>query len=363
MSPISALQHDSCGSVRVGSRALWVCRDTRQYDGSTATVHGAIVPNSASWTDFDKAGNPSIIHDAPRGAGSTGSNSVLLMYGGSYNPSDAEPFYPVPVNECPTRGFCSGGTRYAIWPGQPPMIASATDSQAVLAYTWIRQNHEEKLQPVAADQPTTLYKVEYNLAAQTSDLAPNTTTVNAAFWQSGEWGFGAYGSLVYDNVAYLYGQNEDRTAVALAKVDTDGVEDRSKYLYYVDGEWISTLPSLANPSVSIDNLGLGRQGTFYFSEAFECFIWIGEYENDSNTTMNFKITTAPAPEGPWIEPYTIYSAPLGNGTFGGYSIQAHPSLVRDSPTNRSIYLSFTQQWSQDTFGGSYVTPLIYLQLQ
>ena len=72
------------------------------------------------------------------------------------------------------------------------------------------------------------------------------------------------------------------------------------------------------------------------------------------------VSTAPAPEGPWIEPYLLYELPGGNYTLSGYSIQAHPGLAANE---EEIYVSYTKV---DAFGnnfGIYTQPLYKFEWQ
>lgn len=85
-----AVTRDSCASVRVGDRALWTCRDTEVF--VNGQVELPLTVNTASWTDFNSDGTPKI-GTGPVGADSSGSNDVLLMYGG--HPNSTPAFYPV----------------------------------------------------------------------------------------------------------------------------------------------------------------------------------------------------------------------------------------------------------------------------
>lgn len=79
---------DSCTSVGLFGREFWTCRDSQS---STA-----FISSSASWTDFNSDGTPS-----------------LTMYGTN---SDEVAYFPVQADECGgSAGACPDGTRYAIW--------------------------------------------------------------------------------------------------------------------------------------------------------------------------------------------------------------------------------------------------------
>ena len=352
-----SVSRDSCGSVKIGNRALWTCRDTEPYNVTSGQSQLPLVPNTASWTDFNSDGTPKIQSGAAKGAGSSGSNDVLLMYGGS--PTSYPAFYPVLSDECPDSGVCSDGTRYAIWPDSPPLVTNTAADGTVTAYTWINQNHINGLSPVTEPQPFTLYKFTFTPPSADSDTLPSVSSVDETFWTAGQWGFGDYGNVVQDGIAYLWAQNYNDTGVALAKVPVASIEDKSDYEYYVGGEWTSTMPALGDSSAFIANAGAGRQGTFYYSDHFSSYIWIGQ--GGLGVTADFYITTAPDPQGPWVEPYVIYSGENGDGPIGSYSLQAHPDLLSSTSEN-AIYLTWTQQFQSSTYG-AYVTPLVYVQFQ
>lgn len=379
-----SLSRDSCGSTLIGSRVLWVCRDTKGYknDGEGP---GHIVPNSASWSDVNSDGTPRIVHNAPAGSGSNHSNPVVLLYGGSYNTTDSRPFYPLnATDEDAPYGFnYTANTRFATWPGQPPMVANSSGS-VISAYTWIDVHDiftNTSGEEVTSNQPTSLYRFDFNTdVSAESDAPPMPTQVNERFWPQDEWGYGAFLAFVNGSTAYLYAQNDNRTAVALARVSINSIEDIDSYQYYVNDAWTKTRPSLTESSAYIPNLsGPTRQGTVYWSPPFQSFIYIGsdgkQTVNASHTCdlptngqsglgcLEFFISTAPKPEGPWEEPSYFYSVPKGNGTLGAYSVQAHPEYVPNPQTNKSMYITYTQRWSEGTYDGGNVHPLIYLEFE
>ncbi|KAF2722118.1 hypothetical protein K431DRAFT_284318 [Polychaeton citri CBS 116435] len=353
-----AVTRDSCASVKIGARALWTCRDTEPYyDGSG---HLPLITNTAGWTDFSADGSVAITSSSnPVGAGSDGSNPILLMYGG--NPTSTPAFYPVLSDECPDSGACSDGSRYAIWPDSPTLITSdsVASSGSATGYTWIAKAHISGLTALDRNPAHTLYKLTYT-ATGDSNALPSVAVVDENFWAEGEIGYGRYGGLVQDGYAYLYGQTDpDNKGTALARVPVDRVENKSEYRYFVSGAWTDQQPAITDSDAIISNAGAGGQGTFYYSEHFQSYIWIGQ---GNYNHANFLITTAPAPEGPWIEPYDLYQGANGdNGIAGGYTLTANPALLKD-PSENAIYLSWTQQFDGNTYG-AYVTPLVYLQFQ
>lgn len=350
-----SVTRDSCGSVKIGDRALWACRDTEPWNGTSGVL--PLIVNTASWTDFNADGTPKIITNGPVGADSDGSNPILLMYGG--HPDSLPAFYPVLEDECPDGGVCEDGTRWAIWPNSPPMVTNSAPDGSATAYTWIPKSHLDVLSPLIPEPARTLYKVTYTPTTDDNAL-PSVAVVDEEFWAEHEIGYGDYGNVVRDGVAYLYGQTNAEQGTTLAKVPVESVEDRSQYQYFVNGAWTSTMPGINDTSAIIPNAGAGGQGTFYYSDYFSSYIWIGQPAMSG--TADFMLTTAPAPEGPWIEPYQIYQGANGDSEIaGGYTLQAHPALLKSADQN-GIYITWTQQYEAETYGG-YVTPLVYITWQ
>lgn len=116
-----AINRDSCGSSRIGTRAFWTCRDSQPY-GSNGIPTLPLWSSSASWTNFNADGTPG-----------------LQQYGGG---GSRNPYFPYEADECNgnTAGSCNDGTRYALWPDSPPLVTS-TVNNIVTAYTWIRKKH------------------------------------------------------------------------------------------------------------------------------------------------------------------------------------------------------------------------------
>ena len=345
---------DSCGSVRIGDRALWTCRDTETWNKASGEGELPLIANTASWTDFDQDGTPKI-QTGPIGADSDGNNQILLMYGG--HPKTYPTFYPILRDECPDSGVCDDGSRWAIWPNSPPMITIADGNGGpTIGYTWIPKAHLDVLTPLISEPARTLYKITYQETSKKSRL-PSVSVVTENFWRRGEIGYGDYGNVVRNGIAYLYGQTGSPKGTALAKVAVNDVEDPKQYQYYVNGGWTKERPGINDTAAIIPNAGAGGQGTFYYSNYFSSYIWIGQAAYSG--TADFYLTTAPSPEGPWTTPYQIYQGANGDSSFvGGYSLQAHPGLLR-SPDQKGIYLSWTQAFETETYA-AYVTPLVYV---
>ena len=352
-----SVSRDSCGSALFGSRVLWTCRDTEPYDASTGQSSLPLITNSASWTDQGSSG-PSLTTGTTVGAGSTGSNTILNMYGG--NPTTLPAFFPVQADQCPTNGVCSDGTRWAVWPNQPPLVTGTDSSGNIVGYTFIPNSHLNGLTSLNPEPSCTLFETSYSSSSSSDDL-PTVSIVNENFWAAGQISYGSYGGVVNDGTAYLYGQTDQNKGTTLAKVPAGSITDLSQYQYYVDGAWTSTMPGINDTSAIITNAGAGGQGTFYYSTYYSSYIWIGQAA--ISVSADFYITTAPAPEGPWITPYLLYSGANGDSGLGGYSLQANPALLPSGDASENaIYLTWTQDFQTSTYG-AYVTPLVYLTFQ
>ena len=327
-----ALNRDSCGSTLFGTRALWVCRDSQHYD-SDGIPNLPLFTSSASWTDLTPGG---------------GSN--LTMYGQNNDQS----FYPLVPGNCDSNqaGVCPDGTRYPLWANSPPLVTSTSDD-LVVGYTWVGNYHISGLTNLIANPAVTLYKVSYTPGA---DGLPTSEIVNSAFWAENDIPYGNYGSLNQDDVLYLWGQGSNGK-VALAKVSADQVDNSSQYQYYVNGDWTSTKPAISDDSAYIESSSAGGQGTYYYSNPWASYVWIGQAS--SSVSADFYITTAPAPEGPWAEPVNFYSGVNGNYSLGAYTLQANPAL--SSAEDNVIYLTYTKTDAVGDNVALYTTPLIKVE--
>jgi hypothetical protein len=312
-----------------------------------------LIANTASWTDFNEDGTPKI-QTGPVGADSNGHNPILLMYGG--HPKTYPAFYPILADECPDSGVCEDGSRWAIWPNSPPVMTNTGDDGSAVGYTWIPKAHLDVLTPLIPEPARTLYKVTYHPTSNRKRL-PSVSVVQENFWKRGEIGYGDYGNVVRDGVAYLFGQTDSPKGTALAKVAVDAVEDKSQYQYYVNDRWTKRRPGINDTTAITPNAGAGGQGTFYYADVFASYVWIGQAADSGEA--DFLITTAPSPEGPWIKPYQVYQGANGDSTIaGGYSLQAHPGLLKSQDQN-GVYLTWTEQFEIETYG-AYITPLVYV---
>ncbi|KAI0394592.1 hypothetical protein F5Y17DRAFT_466209 [Xylariaceae sp. FL0594] len=321
-----AINRDSCGSVRVGDRAFWTCRDSQPYD-STGHPEFPIWSSSASWSNFEADVTPD-----------------LLMYGGE---NSRTPFFPYQPDECNgnTAGGCPDGSRYALWPDSPPLVASTVNNVVTIFST------------DDPDPPTTLYKMTYDLNNPDRNALPTTTVVNEHFWARNSFPYGTYGNVAKDGVAYLFAAPSNGH-IALAKVPLDSIEDTSAYQFWVNGAWTSTMPDLNNAGANIPNASAGGQGTYYFSEIWNKWVWIGQA--GISVSADFFITTADSITGPWEPSVHFYSGQTGTYYLGAYSLQAHPGFNDAGVRTNNIYLTHTKN---DQLGDSavYSTPLIYIE--
>ena len=357
-----SLQRDSCGSVRWGDRALWVCRDTEFLidDSYTLLVNGTFAnftTSTASYTNFKWDGT--LDFEPVKATPYLNYTSQLTMYGSN----NAESFYAIQADECDQNqaGSCSDGTRFAIWPSVPPTIASEGPDGSIEAFTFIRNEHiTDTLGVVTPEPSTSLYKLTYSPSVEgEGDTLPNVQIVTERFWQENQFAYGDYGTVVHNGWAYLYAQNSKQD-VALAKVPVTSYDDQSQFQFWVNGSWSKEVPSSINDTAAyLTNAGAGGQGTYFWSDAWNCFVWLGGPALFPVPTLY--VSTAPEPQGPWIEPYAILNVVGGNYTLPAYSFQAHPGLV-SNPWSKEMYISYTKV---DGYGstdfGIYSQPVYFLQ--
>lgn len=371
-----SLNRDSGGSVRFGDRMLWTYRDTQLCNPDGSVKMFPIISSTASWSDLVSSNGhtrPEIQVCSDSGGRSDPlKTNVLLQYGKN---SEHQSFFPVPgphICDAPA-GNRSDGTRIALWPDQPPLVTSAPGSDHVVAYTWVKKSHIGHDLSVKTENPgTILYKTEYKPSKWPGgkhDL-PKTSIVNENFWQQGEIAYGAYGNLVFEGYAYLYGQIDHKTA--LARVPISSIETRSAYEFWQDSTWTTQLPSLSSSSIEIINANASGQGTYYFSPHWRRIVWIG---GDIFPGAECYICTAPRPEGPWTKPEIFWTGPRGNHALGAYSIQAHPGICgwfenagdregEEKGRRNEIYITYTKNDEAEKGDVAvYTTPLVYVEFE
>ncbi|KAL8354839.1 hypothetical protein RB601_000553 [Gaeumannomyces tritici] len=348
------LNRDSCGSVRMGGRTLWTCRDT-QFNRPNGLPELRIISSTASWSDdgdlVDGAADPGSCAELLASgdvAGAAEIRNKLLLSSGRlrmYGKQSGSAFFPLLDGQCSSNqaGLCPDGSRYTIWPDSPPMAVGSA------AYTWIRKFRVNgALQPFVVDPGTALYKVEHKEdGGADAEALPSASVVKGDFWADHEISYGAYGNVVHGGYAYLFAQlspSGGAGAVALARVKADdgpaAVEDRSRYEYFVAGSWTGNMPRQADAAlVAVPNASAGGQGTYYYSEAWGRFVWIGQA--GLRVTAEFFVTTSPAPEGPWEQPVPFYTGAGGNYSLSAYSLQAHPALVPRGCDGQAMVISWT----------------------
>ncbi|GFZ44918.1 hypothetical protein JCM24511_02644 [Saitozyma sp. JCM 24511] len=338
------LDRDSCGSVQWGDRVLWTCRDTGYLDGDT---YVAFFSSSASYTNLDGNGSLALGTATITAPSGTEYPAALTMYGDNHNHS----FFPIQTDDCGDNqaGSCSDGTRWAVWPNSPPLVTSDSGNGTIIAYTWIKNSHLTDALALLVDDPSTsLYRI--SSVTGENDTLPAVELVDEEFYQAGTFAYGNYGGMVINDTAYLYAQSSTG-AVALSKAPVDSVEDVTTYQYMVDGSWTTTRPSINDTGAELKATA-GGQGTFYFNQAMDSYVWIGQGEGGPD----LYVTTAPTPWGPWSSAEQVFTFPNGDTAdgIGAYSMQAHPEFS-DIAANQ-IYVSYTKANT-----GGYETPLYLLQ--
>lgn len=348
-----SLVRDSCGSTAWNTnRLLWVCRDTQDM-GTDGLPEFPAFSSSASYTNFNKDGS---IPWQPIAENDFGYTSELIMYGKNHNKA----FYPLTYDECNDNqsGQCGDTSRYALWPNNPPMITDINADGSILAYTWIPKTHIlPNLASLDSNPAASLYRVFWQPEAEgpKSSKLPQAELVNETFWGDDVLLYGTSGNIVRNGTCYLY--TEARSGgLALAKVPVGGVEDRSQYNFWVNGAWTTEMPNINDTSIGIAATA-GGQGTFYYSDTWESYVWIGQ--QGGTVDPDFYITTAPNPMGPWIAPQHFLHVQTGNFTLGAYSMQAHPGL-RANPWTNDIYISYTRNDVIDN-KNLYTQPLYHIE--
>lgn len=325
-----ALNRDSCGSVRVDDRMLWTCRDTQGF-GSNGKPTLPVWLSSAAWTNF---------------------NGLALPDTHMYSTSNRNPYYTQLQSECPNNsaGVCGDGTRYAIWPDQPPVI-TAKNGNIWTGYAWIARQHiRDDFSSVVKDPKVSLYKFVYDVKSADRNAVPRMTLVREAIFPQGSFPFGTHGSAVKDGLVFLWGKASNGR-IAMARVPTWAVEDSGRYEYYFDGRWTSQRPNIDNRGVEVPNSSAGGQGTYFYSPYWKKWVWIGQ--NFFSIVADFQITTADIPEGPWDTPQSFYRGKDGSAPLSAYTLQAHPGMhLAGYHDGNDIYISYTKQ------DDVYTTPLI-----
>lgn len=348
------LNRDGCGSTAWAGRTLWVCRDT-QMVYANGTIEVGVWDGSASYSNMTTAG-PAFV-PIPQGGeveDNAGYRSELLLYGDNHD----APFYVLSDEFCGNNsaGRCPDGDRYPRSPDSPPLVTSHSRDGSITAYTWVKNKLHHDNVNVIPDPSTALYRVTWSAAVEGADSAvlPKTHFVNATFFQENQFAYGAAGNIIVDSTAYLWAQSFRGAATALARVEVSSIEDLSRYEYYVGGAWTSDMPKSVNAKDADLKCTAGGQGTFYHSDAWSCYVWIGG--QGSETDGKFYVSTAPAPEGPWTTPSHFLTVPLGNYTgIPTYGFQAHPDLV-PSKSSGDVYISYTKKMTT-----GYQTPLYLIE--
>ncbi|KAK6076206.1 hypothetical protein SCUP234_07374 [Seiridium cupressi] len=347
------LNRDSGSSARFADRIFWTYRDTQLCNPDGSVRMFPIISSTASWSDYNQKGSPELgpTRDKPL------ESNILRQYG--KNPEN-HAFYYLTSNfgEEPA-GNLGNGTRIALWPDSAPLVTQEPREGEITAYTWIKHWHiGQDLSKKIECPATVLYRVDYH-PDQDSTLRhslPKVSVVNSQFWDPGEIGFGVAGSVVRDGMAYLYGFENQETY--LARCSSNKIEDKVAYEYWVEGQWSDRMPKIGQSGAGIRNACAGGQGTYYYNENWQCYVWIGGSQYPGAECY---ITTAPGPMGPWLQPIKFYTGPSGSHPLGSYSVQAHPALATN-PHKNEMYLTYTKNdLSKNGNIAIYSTPLVYIE--
>jgi hypothetical protein len=240
---------------------------------------------------------------------------------------------------------------------------------------------------VVENPAVALYKITYDPTVHTGDILPDVHLVNKSFWPENAIPYGNYGTVLSrdKSTLYLYGQTGGGMHVrtSLTRVPVSHIEDASAYEFWVSNNWTKDRPSINQEGTWLIDCNIGGQGTYFFSEVWGCYVWIG---GGPFPGPSFHITTALQPEGPWIQPYKFFEAKDGSADLGAYSVsfldsstyyfvsrcyvlvvwmansvsleqlQAHPDLNAD-PNDNAVYLTYTKNDKVPGGGTAYSTPL------
>ena len=294
------LNRDSGGSTRFGDRVLWTYRDTNLCNPDGSIMQWSMMSSTASWCDIGPNGECQV----DQCQGDPIKTNVMRLYG--RNATD-QSFFPAPSHMCEApAGMKKDGSRVALWPDQPPLVTSAPGHGKITAYTWVKQAHMNmSMTPLTKHPASVLYKTEYDPSRgqKDRDALPKVSIVKEDFWKEGELPYGTHGTIIKDGIAYLYTQISEHGPVALAKCPADAVEHRSKYEFFVNGNWTRDVPKPDTPGLEIPNCSAKGQSTYYWNNHWNCFVCIG---GPIFPGADVHICTAPAAEGPWTEPQCIW---------------------------------------------------------
>ncbi|KAJ6537369.1 hypothetical protein DFH09DRAFT_1042449 [Mycena vulgaris] len=325
------LNRDSCSSSLWSNKVLWVCRDTQPFS-SNGQPGLPVIANTASYSALpsDRSNPQPLVLSSPQGFGSL--------------------FYQLEGDECPQSGACSDGTRWVGWPDTGPVVTFRGPNGTANAYAFIARQHLSGL----AVENTPSYSLYHVISQSPGTTIPASSLAISSFWSTTQIGYGSAASVVNNGFAYLYGATSNGK-LALARAALTGflgsLEDHSIYEYYVNGAWTRTVPVSSNPGIPLANTS-SAQGTIYWSPKWQSYVWIG---GDGFPDANFRISTAPNPEGPWTAPQQFYSGAVGTGSLPAYSAVAHPSLT--DGTGNYIFLTWTKT-SPSAGGDIYDQPLV-----
>ncbi|KAF8316803.1 hypothetical protein DL93DRAFT_715701 [Clavulina sp. PMI_390] len=321
------ITRDSCSSGNFGPLGtLWICRDTQPIVNGVPSTD--VVANTGAFS------------------GTAGSTSLNLT-----SPALTTPYLPFDsATECGTYGLCSDGTRYVGWPNTGPAVTYDFDG-SVNGYMFVPKQHISGL-TVEGDTYYSLYHLGY--VSGQSSLLPTVSMDYQSWWGTNDVGYGAYGSVVQGNYAYLFGTTSS-SEMALARVDLSSgvftaIETLSEYEYWVNGAWTTTKPSLTDSGLGITNAYAGGQGTYFYSTYWSSYVWVG---GSAYPGANFYITTAPDPTGPWTTPTLFYTGAEGSASsLPAYSCVAHPELSTVSPSGKELYISWTENNSDGVYNNA-----------
>ncbi|KAH7106929.1 hypothetical protein BKA62DRAFT_222224 [Auriculariales sp. MPI-PUGE-AT-0066] len=230
--------------------------------------------------------------------------------------------------------FC--GSQFAHWPG--PVLADPERGRIIIAYGKLCRGSEGSrcLSTELAGEMigwgfffvVPELGLGDRLKPSTGGAMDVTGSLDPALFGGAQDFFFSGGALAHNGFAYLYGSANILEGSKVARVPLASFEDKSQWVYWDGGAWQSDV----NAGKGI--MGPGAAGnTVFFSEPLNGFYNVYCPFGTNEVFMQ----SAPAPEGPWSDPVSLFSStPVNNAT--NYACYAHPEFA--SADGLTQYISF-----------------------
>ncbi|KAK9471443.1 uncharacterized protein V1510DRAFT_404127 [Dipodascopsis tothii] len=318
-----SIYRDGGGSCTLGNRTFWFFDDTEAYaaDGSFA---GFASNSLAVANSFNHLGWLTDV---------TVNKSTGVF-----------PAIPFTASEYVVRN--SQTSRYAIWTYTNCVEVSRTEA----AHFW------QVVKYTAANEYSTIGVTQ---AYYTLDEAANRLSVERPkqlYLDNTVYEYGAFGNIVIDGYAYLYGLDtiySSRYDVHVARAPLTSIKDQSTWQYYdaSTGTWSSTIthPSARRRSAAVIQGTMPfSSGAFFFSQYHNqyCLVFFNNWIDST-----FRILFADTPVGPWdTNNKVLYKSDKGpkGYNYGGLATPIY--FQRDGHiAGQRLMLSYSYQDSDGTY--------------